>query len=398
MNLLEIRQNLVRDTGHWELVTDAENDDYTDNGADRFISDGAKMLDQLCPAPVVSKEQRVRVYPGQYLLTVPSVRAIEHVEIWDSSGNKHDIEQLDYEALLNEYNEICENVDADIPQYLARVPNLVYTLVSNNFKQWYAIGDIDDISVVDLTAGPLQPLTNVGMDSHWHLDNNRIVWSVDEAYDLADIATFPFRSYLVCVFQEAYIGEITVSLDVTLSDNVDLLCAFTYIDEQPEGVYVNVDDDDLEIITISASGVHTITSSRGTYNVLLIGIDPADSLITQEAITDESVVINDASSVYSERKDTVLVMPPADESYTLRVTGTVHDREFSLDTDETWWSANHPELLILAARVGIETSLHRNESGAQQIREQVMQRINEIAAHLTYERVSGRHDKATING
>lgn len=44
--LLEIRQQVVRESGHWELVVDGVGSDWTDNGANAFINDAVRWLDR----------------------------------------------------------------------------------------------------------------------------------------------------------------------------------------------------------------------------------------------------------------------------------------------------------------------------------------------------------------
>lgn len=405
MNLLEIRTNLVRDTGHWDLVTDGEDDDFTDNGADRFVKDGQQMLDELCPPPVVSREQIIRVFQGQHLAYIPNIRAIEHVKIYDNDGAEYDFAHVEYQELLDTYDEDLPIDEESTPEYIAKLPVRNQSYVSLEHSSWYVLGDADDIDYDEETAGPLSAITNVGNESHWDTSGDLIKHTVSAIYTgvsflerLADVLTYSFRSAAVCVFPEDFSGEMSVTIDVTLTDKMRLGCALIYAEEAEDGVYISSPG---SVSYIDETGKETITFDKGTYNALLImalPLEEEDELLWDEDILAESCTVNNIYSEYNERSANVIIMPPPDKAYKIKVIGTAYDTSFTDDASETWWSVNHPELLILAARVGIETSLHRNESGAQAIRNQIQQRIMEISAHLTYQRVSGRHDKAVING
>jgi len=408
MDLLEIRTNLVRDTGHWELVTDAEDDDFTDNGADRFIKDGQQMLDELCPPPVVTREQVTRVFQGQYLVYIPQIRALENVKIYDSDGAEYDIEHVEYRELLDLYDEELPIDDESTPEYISLLPIRNQSYVSLEHSSWYVIGNEITINEETGVAGPLSSIENVGNESFWDQDGTLIAHSVDAKYTgitlserLSDIFNYIFKSIAVCVFPDTFIGEMTVSVDVTLTEKMRLLCIPYTVLESDDGIYVTEQPEESDGQYINETGKQTLNFEKGSYNSFVLIPKPIaeeDELLWSDDILEESCTINNVYSEYLERSANAIIIPPADKVYKIKTISTAYDAEFTDDDSETWWSVNHPELLILAARVGIETSLHRNESGAQAIRNQIQQRIMEISAHLTYQRVSGRHDKAVING
>ncbi len=65
----------------------------------------------------------------------------------------------------------------------------------------------------------------------------------------------------------------------------------------------------------------------------------------------------------SEQGDTLITMPPSNGAYTLQVYAAEYPAELTDDTDETWWSTHHPEILLTAARSYVELHLHRNQTG-----------------------------------
>lgn len=83
----------------------------------------------------------------------------------------------------------------------------------------------------------------------------------------------------------------------------------------------------------------------------------------------------------------LIIMPPADSSFTLVVEGLFFSQTLLLDTDDNWWSINYPDILIQAALFKRETFL-RNTSGANDWRVAVIDAVDKINMDLAYENVS----------
>ena len=60
----------------------------------------------------------------------------------------------------------------------------------------------------------------------------------------------------------------------------------------------------------------------------------------------------------------IVVMPPADQVYTVEVHGRWFTKKLEADTDESWWSINRPELLVLAAMC-VREMFFRNTEGVR---------------------------------
>lgn len=70
---------------------------------------------------------------------------------------------------------------------------------------------------------------------------------------------------------------------------------------------------------------------------------------------------NDVLFGLSDQKRSILLMPPADETYTVTVYGNFFGK-LTEDTDTTYWSREHPDLLIQATLLMIEM-FYRNTQG-----------------------------------
>lgn len=57
----------------------------------------------------------------------------------------------------------------------------------------------------------------------------------------------------------------------------------------------------------------------------------------------------------------VLFHPPCDEDYAMEVWGKVYSQDLSVDTDENWWTFNHPELVVMAAQLMLEKMMRNTE-------------------------------------
>ena len=59
----------------------------------------------------------------------------------------------------------------------------------------------------------------------------------------------------------------------------------------------------------------------------------------------------------------IIVLPPTDKVALIEVLGLFHSPPLTIDADESSWSVNHPELLLMAALYHMEVS-YRNTEGA----------------------------------
>lgn len=84
MNLLEIRKKFIELSGRFDLVVDIT--DYVDNGADFYIREGSKLLDQLNDSGAEEGTVFYNVKVGDYYLFIPELRVVE--EVWAYNSEK----------------------------------------------------------------------------------------------------------------------------------------------------------------------------------------------------------------------------------------------------------------------------------------------------------------------
>lgn len=96
MNLRNFREQLVIESGHYNLVQTDDGDPYADNGANAFINRGQRLLDRLYQPPATPDRHQVELSPGDYFVSFRDCRAIH--EVWVSSADKG-MKQLEYRSL-----------------------------------------------------------------------------------------------------------------------------------------------------------------------------------------------------------------------------------------------------------------------------------------------------------
>jgi hypothetical protein len=60
----------------------------------------------------------------------------------------------------------------------------------------------------------------------------------------------------------------------------------------------------------------------------------------------------------------IIFLPPPEEAATLEVLGLFYSTPLNSDTEESYWTVNHPEILLMAAQYHLEVS-YRNSEGAK---------------------------------
>ena len=109
MNLLQIRQQLIKTTGRYDLATESDSIFANiDAGADAFINSGSRYLDLL-----QDTEETTRIYPstilaGGYSITVPNVRTITGFNLVDTEEGKLPVEFMQWDEFIAAYPKYAD--------------------------------------------------------------------------------------------------------------------------------------------------------------------------------------------------------------------------------------------------------------------------------------------------
>jgi len=99
MSLLETRKNFIVFSGRYDLVTDYEGGNYSDNGANFFLQAGQKWLDRASTHTKSYARRYENLLSGAWYALIPYVRAIQQVWMSKNSGEKWKLEKKSLERL-----------------------------------------------------------------------------------------------------------------------------------------------------------------------------------------------------------------------------------------------------------------------------------------------------------
>lgn len=139
----------------------------------------------------------------------------------------------------------------------------------------------------------------------------------------------------------------------------------------------------------------------GYFTTLPSGIDSGSPLYYAPTITravpEISIVGADTFGDFSEYVDVisenhfayncVLIAPPTDENLLIEIKGLFYTGELVNDTDKSYWSEVHPDILIMAAMRHIEI-INRNTQGVNDWTRSIMTEISNIGKDLVEEEIA----------
>ena len=85
----------------------------------------------------------------------------------------------------------------------------------------------------------------------------------------------------------------------------------------------------------------------------------------------------------------VKIMPPPDTEITVETKARVFSTELVNDTDVSFWSWNHPDVLLLAAKIEIEANIHVNYERVNAMNAVLVDKLKQIYYNLRREEMAG---------
>lgn len=162
--LIQIRQQFVKQSGHYELVLDAEQEDWGNNGADDYIQAAQRMLDDEFRYHKSDAWLYAKLLAGEAIATFNWARLIKEVWIANATGYRTQLQRLTQRDMRSLYNETTlAAVSRSTPLYWAPLVSML------------APSQIGDTSSTFSSAG--------------YVDYERIVFS--EAYFSKSIIVMP---------------------------------------------------------------------------------------------------------------------------------------------------------------------------------------------------------------
>jgi hypothetical protein len=410
MNCRQLREQLIKDSGHLELVKTVGEDALVDNGANRFLNDGIRWLSMRCNPPVEQVRGLVPLPAGSYSFNGGSVRALQEVWVIDPDTQETTaLSSKTYEALQDQYGKTLWNVTPEKPQYYCRSPRLFMgaetaPVPAENMGAWsYLRAAIEEGGALRFYVDPLDPAVNPSPLSFWKFSetSQSLEFRPDPtnvAYNGSQLANTTWNS-LIYTYTPPVEGNYSLALNLF----ADPAGKFKFTLKRltiAEGEMVEA------VPLVDRNGTEVSPFSDGTIAVPMSGSSESISILLNCEVRWGTLVSEDLFVLYAmgavlgeqTRFDDILVIPPADKAYDLQVVGLAYALSLSADTDHTWWSYNHPSLVLRAARMQMEIELHRNASGAEQFAAAIMPDLDSIHRMLVYERTSGPARHCVMRG
>jgi hypothetical protein len=337
MQLLEFRKLFVEATGHWELVTDYNGADYTDNGADKYIRGGQKILDRWLPSVSGQRVSTRVLVAGNNYITVSGLRFVDTLHYKDPDTGEWCRLTRKTPSEMFAFAPKRENETAGAPQYWMRdyrqsvaAQGLRNGSFSQGLANWATLTGTPSVS-----AGGVLTLDANGASAndaiYQHLGDNMM----DDQ-------------------------EVTVVVDSIEAGAIFYVLLLRWNDPT-----VIPDPNDPEVYVSHAEAI----TSAGTYTfsageawnavVLLIAADQS------QAVAVSSITLVGAITPSSPETDTPTLVfdRPADVDYTVEVRGGNYASNLVFDNDESYWSTEEVDLLLEASILELESIYHRNTTG-----------------------------------
>lgn len=107
MNLFEVRQWFVRESGRYDLVVDTTS--WTDNGANAYINAGQRMLDRMLDHRKMLGRNFQEITSGQNTINFTACRAVKSVWLFSSSVTRVKLERKSVTYIRETYADQSES-------------------------------------------------------------------------------------------------------------------------------------------------------------------------------------------------------------------------------------------------------------------------------------------------
>lgn len=483
--LLDIRKLFVDRSGHYELVVDAENGDYSDNGADEYIRAGQRWLDRNCPSPVRDELRRFQVAPGQYTLDC-DLRYVKRIDAYPG-GVRRMLNPVTLDWMRDNYVQPWGENEAGTPSHWVRSPDQIETSQPNTWEQlsfgafpgdhvlpfvfgeklcvlsrtftgvlakcsiwssidgreWSKMADAPDgmtgiVVFGDYLFGVVQDYEDIVTIMR---SSDGLEWSVvaedvfETNLELYRLSVPSFTVHNGELWLSLYTGWVGGGSDSTLHKSLDGVTwetvgpienpiffaagGWLWLSDILSGVfdvYRSLDGVNWDVVSSVSGWPTTIFENNGTvYSTVLnndgvnlfefasgsfVLVDMEDALFHAVYsgvsfngdiyLLSYGVVLRIilASDAILQPAD-LLFMPPSSESITMEVLGGAYAYEMREDSDVSWWSDRHPEILVRAARMQLEIDRHRNSTGVKDFVEMLLADVKSIYHEQVAERTAG---------
>lgn len=360
--LVEISEHVAEELGRPELVADWNGGDYTPtNKFRRIINRAHRRLDRAYSVPRELSEYTEAVTAGDYTLDAPDeMRFVTRIDLVDSDGNIVPEKGLKLRRLAwlrDKYGEEFDQVDQAQPEFWARGigTGLTSQLCSDpTFSNPLADGVSGMTEIDDLSDGVFAA-------------NDRWCYGafVGGAYQ------FSARSHVEDIQVSASwdAGETQpTTISVLAYDSISGNTYEGYGSANPDAAPGNPGVAATVTVTFDVNAC--ITAFAFQYTASTPTIDYF------------YVYGRDGGSI---EHSAIVILPPADASYTAHIYGGMYTERMVENADVTWWSDRHPEILELAIKRQVAKDLNRNQTEVNEYDMDILSAIDDIETDAALE-------------
>jgi hypothetical protein len=179
-----------------------------------------------------------------------------------------------------------------------------------------------------------------------------------------------------------YPQETEVTIDIaTLPDGVLRVFFGMWNDSTQDYELVHLE-------SITTAGVHTFDGDTdGNWDTIAIGyVSTGTSTATVNSI---EIVAATSTPEIASYASQLIFMPPASVDYTVEIWGDFAASPLVNNNDYNWWTSEHPDLVVNAARSVYERQGHRNVSGAKAFEESCDEELARLYSEYRFSLYSG---------
>lgn len=322
MNLLGIRTAFVKRTGRFDLVVDTT--DYADDGADFFIQAAQRLLDSIMPYRKDIGRYITTLNTNQSSVILKHIRAFDSVYVKGSGSEREPLDRKAYSWLLEQYGDDYGEKAMGTATF-SGTPTADDTLTIGSETYTFKATRSTTYEVA------------IGSSASVTIDN-----LVSEINTYSSIATAQKLSTTEALITYYLVGTAGNSI------------AFTVNEECAE---ITLDGSNYLGGTV-AGRANEIDTGQPLYFAPLISTPHPE--LTLDSLPSEDT--HDLLfGLERFQKDGLLIMPPADDSYTLIIYGLFFS-QMENDADVSYHSEMYPELLIMTSAMVLEM-FYRNSAG-----------------------------------
>ena len=369
-DLIGLRPTIAKMTGHWELVVDYAGGDYSDNGLDKYIRSGQKILDRWVPN--VSQQQLTArtLETGEQTLTVDRVRFIDTLFIKDPDTDEWCRLQRVAPAKMLERYPKGTGEDAAMPilwtmDYRRAVTD--FGIRNGSFSDGLAYWHTNQ-GTPSVSSGSLTLTTAIGAG------DDQIYQRLHQYYP---------NTQQVTVVVSSVAASTGVQVAFVRWDNAE------ESDPTAAGAYAT------HVELISAAGTYTITpDDGGDWNC--IALLAVSNVVAADVVIDSVTMVGATSEAVDTMNKVVTFNCPADADYDIQIRGGNFSETLLFDTDISYWSENEEDILIEATILEIESLYHRNTTGVRDRLEMLRMKVQGIYYDMVEQEQAGTPEDMRI--